>query len=228
MFFRPRATLAVAAVAHGLRDRIFHLGALGFIPLVLLDSSVVPVPGSMDILTILTILLSARERDLWPYYACMATLGSVIGALVTYRIARRGGQEALSKTVKRKTLRKVQQLFDRWGLGAIAIPAVLPPPVPMVPFVLTAGAMQYPVKKFVFALSLGRAVRYGLLAFLAGLYKLITEVSQALAVERVGGGSVYVLTEQREIAVEIEHGKEALLQGFMRVRQVAVGNCRCP
>jgi membrane protein YqaA with SNARE-associated domain len=167
MFFLPRASLAVAAVAHGLRNWIFHLGALGFIPLGLLDSSVVPVPGSMDILTI---LLSARERDLWPYYACMATLGSVIGALVTFRLARRGGQEALAKRVKRKTLRKVQQLFDRWGLGAIAIPALLPPPVPMLPFVLAAGAMQYPVKKFVCALLLGRAVRYGLLAFLAARY----------------------------------------------------------
>ena len=55
-------------------------------------------------------------------------------------------------------------------MGAIAIPAVLPPPVPMVPFVLAAGALQYPVKKFVFVLSLGRAVRYALLALLGARY----------------------------------------------------------
>lgn len=113
MLFPPKGTLALVAVAHGFRHWIFHLGALGFIPLGLLDSSVVPVPGSMDVLTI---VLSARERDLWPYYASMATLGSVIGALVTYRLARKGGQEALEKRVKPQTLRKVQQLFDRWGL----------------------------------------------------------------------------------------------------------------
>jgi membrane protein YqaA with SNARE-associated domain len=154
-------------VAKGLRHWIFHLGALGFIPLGLLDSSVIPIPGSMDVLTI---VLSARERNLWPYYALMATIGSVVGALVTYRLARKGGQETLSKRVNPNTLKKVQQLFERWGLGAIAIPAILPPPVPMVPFVMAAGAAQYPVKKFVFALSLGRAVRYTLLAFLAARY----------------------------------------------------------
>ena len=88
---------------------------------------------------VLTIVLSARERNLWPYYALMATIGSVVGALVTYRLARKGGQEALAKRVKPKTLKKVQQLFERWGLGAIAIPAMLPPPVPMVPFVMAAG-----------------------------------------------------------------------------------------
>jgi membrane protein YqaA with SNARE-associated domain len=154
-------------VAKGFRHWIFHLGALGFIPLGLLDNSVVPVPGSMDVLTI---VLSARDRNLWPYYALMATIGSVVGGLVTYRLARKGGQEALAKRVKPETVKKVQQLFERWGLGAIAIPAMLPPPVPMVPFVMAAGAAQYPVKKFVFALSLGRAIRYMLLALLAARY----------------------------------------------------------
>ena len=156
--------MAAYFAAQGFRHWIFHLGALGFIPLGLLDSAVVPVPGSMDALTI---LLSARERNLWLYYALMATIGSVVGALVTYRLARKGGQEQLAKRIKPKTLKKVQQLFERWGLGAIAIPAMLPPPIPVVPFVLAAGATQYPVKKFLFALSLGRAIRYTILAFLA-------------------------------------------------------------
>jgi membrane protein YqaA with SNARE-associated domain len=154
-------------ITHQLRHWIFHLGALGFIPLGLLDSSVVPIPGSMDVLTI---VLSARQHQLWPLYAGMATLGSVIGALVTYRLARKGGQEALAKCVNPKTLQKVERAFERWGLGAIAVPAMLPPPVPMVPFVLAAGATQYPLKKFLLALSLGRIVRYTLLALLAARY----------------------------------------------------------
>jgi len=167
MIFTPNALTAAFLVARGIRRWIFHLGGLGFIPLGLLDSSVVPVPGSMDVLTI---VLSARQRDLWPYYAAMATIGSVVGALVTYRLARKGGQEALAKRIKPSTLERVQNMFHRWGLGAIAIPAMLPPPVPMVPFVLAAGATQYPVKKFLFALTLGRAVRYSLLAFFAARY----------------------------------------------------------
>jgi membrane protein YqaA with SNARE-associated domain len=112
-------------------------------------------------------VLAARERELWPYYALLATIGSAVGALVTYPLARKGGEEALAKRVKPKTMKKVQTLFERWGLGAIAIPAVLPPPVPMCSVRDgAAGAMQYPVKKFLFALSLGRAVRYTLLAFM--------------------------------------------------------------
>ena len=118
MLFASNGRVAAYFAAQGFRHWIFHLGALGFIPLGLLDSSVVPVPGSMDVLTI---LLSARERNLWPYYALMATIGSVVGALVTYRLARKGGQEQLAKRIKPKTLKKVQQLFERWGLAAIAI-----------------------------------------------------------------------------------------------------------
>ena len=78
MLFASNGRVAAYFAAKGFRHWIFHLGALGFIPLGLLDSSVVPVPGSMDVLTI---LLSARERNLWPYYALMATIGSVVGGL---------------------------------------------------------------------------------------------------------------------------------------------------
>lgn len=159
--------LAPSPVVHHIRHWIFHLGGLGFIPLGLLDASVVPVPGSMDLLII---ILAARQPDIWPYYTVMATIGAVVGAYVTYRIARQGGQDMLAKRLKPATLQRVQQLFDRWGLGAIAIPAMLPPPVPMVPFVLAAGAMEYPVKKFLVAMTLGRSVRYTILAFLAARY----------------------------------------------------------
>jgi membrane protein DedA with SNARE-associated domain len=77
-------------------------------------------------------------------------------------------------------LEKVNKAFERWGLGAVAIPAVLPPPVPMLPFLFAAGAMQYPVRKFLFALTLGRIVRYTLLAFMAARYgrQILAFISQ--------------------------------------------------
>src|SRR6476661_8433572 len=81
-------------VARTFRRWIFHLGGLGFIPLGLIDSSVIPLPGSMDVLTI---VLAARKPDLWLYYAVMATIGSVIGGYVTYRLARKGGKETLER-----------------------------------------------------------------------------------------------------------------------------------
>jgi membrane protein YqaA with SNARE-associated domain len=156
---------------------IFHLGGLGFIPLGLIDSSVIPLPGSMDILTI---LLSARHGNLWFYYASMATVGSVTGGYVTYRLARKAGKETLARKFPRRKLEKSYEIFGRWGFGAIAIPALLPPPAPMVPFLLAAGAMRYSVNKFLAALTLGRILRYSILAYLAARYgrHMLTFISQ--------------------------------------------------
>jgi membrane protein YqaA with SNARE-associated domain len=158
---------ATPTVAHSVRRWIYHLGALGFIPLGLVDSSVIPIPGSMDVLTI---VLAARDAQLWPYYAVMATIGSVLGAFLTYRLARKGGEKTLEKRLSPKTMKKVTKIFERGGFAAIAISAVLPPPMPLVPFVLTAGAMHYSAKKFLAAMTLGRIVRYMILAYLAARY----------------------------------------------------------
>jgi membrane protein YqaA with SNARE-associated domain len=159
--------LATPTLARSFRRWILSLGALGFIPLGLLDSSVIPVPGSMDVLTV---ILSARRENLWFFYAGMATIGSVIGAYVTYRMARKGGKETLERRFPASTLEKVRGRFSRWAFGALAIAALLPPPMPMLPVLFAAGAMKYSVKKFILALSLGRLVRYSLLAFLAARY----------------------------------------------------------
>lgn len=146
---------------------IYHLGAFGLIPLGVLDASVIPLPGSMDVLTI---VLAAKQPDWWIYYALMATAGSVIGNFLTYRLARKGGKETLERRLSRKNMNMVAKHFERWGFGAIAIPALLPPPMPMIPFVLAAGATKYPLKKFLAALTLGRIVRYSILSLLAARY----------------------------------------------------------
>jgi membrane protein YqaA with SNARE-associated domain len=150
-----------------LRHWLVQLGGVGLIPLGLLDSSLLPLPGSMDIATI---FLAARDTHLWLYYALMATAGSVAGGFVTYRLARKGGKEALEHRSSRGYMRKVYKIFEKWGFAAVAVPALLPPPVPMTPFLVAAGAMQYPLKKFVTALSLARLVRYIVLASLAAHY----------------------------------------------------------
>src|SRR5580700_10416760 len=99
---------ATPTAARSLRRWIYHLGALGFIPLGLLDASLIPLPGSMDVLTI---ILAARRADLWFYYAVMATIGSVIGEFVTYRIARRGGKDMLAKKFSQRRLKQVYGAF---------------------------------------------------------------------------------------------------------------------
>src|SRR5450432_1775808 len=119
MFTLHILATATPTLARSFRRWIYHLGGLGFIPLGLLDSSVIPLPGSMDLLTI---FLSARHKDLWFYYAVMATVGSVIGGYVTYRLARKGGKEMLARRFSPQRLEKVYRTFERWGLGAIAVP----------------------------------------------------------------------------------------------------------
>ena len=158
------AALAPAA-EQSVKVWIYQLGGLGFIPLGLLDNSVIPVPGSMDLLTI---FLCARREQLWLYYALMATAGSVIGGYATYRLARRGGKAPFVRKIPSHSMERVKQIFERWGFGAIAIPALLPPPVPIVPFLFVAGAIQYPHKKILSALALGRGTRDTLVAFLSG------------------------------------------------------------
>ena len=163
-------TVIAAAVSTALRSArhwIFQFGGLGLIPLGLLDNSPIPLPGIMDVATI---LLAGRQQELWLYYVLMATAGSVLGGFVTYRLARRGGKEALERRFTRRKVDRVCAIFERWGFGAIAIPAFLPPPMPMVPFLLASGAMQYPARKFIVALTLGRLSRYLVLGYLAARY----------------------------------------------------------
>ena len=150
-----------------LRRKLMGLGGLGLIPLALLDNSPIPIPGAEDVATI---VLAARQTQLWIYYALMATIGSLIGGWVTYHVARKGGKSALERKFSARKINKVTKIFERWAFGAIAIPALLPPPVPMVPFLFAAGAMQYPVKKFLAALAAGRSVRYTILAYLGARY----------------------------------------------------------
>jgi membrane protein YqaA with SNARE-associated domain len=174
---------------------VLHLGGIGLIPLGLLDNSVVPVPGSMDVATI---LLAARDRQLWFYYAAMATVGSVIGGYLTYRIARKGGEEALRKRFSKRKIQKVLKTFERWGFAAIVVPAMLPPPLPTVPFLIAAGAMQYSRTKFLTALTIGRLIRYTIFAFLGATYgreiiSLFTRHGYAVLFTALGAGIVTVM-----------------------------------
>lgn len=154
-------------IAVSVWTRLRHLGGVGLVLLGLADNSVVPLPGSMDVLTI---VLAARHRELWWYYAFTATVGAVIGGYITYGLARKGGKEAFERKLSKSRADKVFERFERWGFWAVAVPAVLPPPFPIVPFLLAAGTLQYSRQKFVAALALGRGVRFTIVAGLGALY----------------------------------------------------------
>src|SRR5437868_7656717 len=144
-----------------------RLGAFGLILLGIVDASFIPPPGSMDALTI---VLAAAHPSWWPYYALMATIGSVIGAWLMFRVGRKGGKEGFEKRFGKHKMQKVYDRVERYGFSAVFISAILPPPIPTVAFVLAAGALKYSRAKFVAAFTLGRALRYGAEAYAALIY----------------------------------------------------------
>lgn len=163
----PLPAILLLASKKGAVRWLIHLGGPGLIVLGLLDNSLVPMPGSADVVTI---LLAAHHPSLWFYFATMSTVGSVLGGFLTYHMARKGGKETLEKRFSKSKIKKVYAIFERWGFAAVAIPAMLPPPFPIVPMLLAAGAMQYPARRFLAALTVGRGIRFTILGYLGASY----------------------------------------------------------
>lgn len=148
---------------------IRRLGAFGLVVLGAADSApVVGIPpGTVDVLLIA--LCMGRPRW-WALYAFLATVGEVIGGYIAYRVAEKGGQETLEKQLGKSRAAKFYQLFEKRGFITVFSGAILPPPFPFTSVLMAAGVMQYPRKKFVSALTMGRAVRFFAEAYLGRIY----------------------------------------------------------
>jgi len=144
-----------------------HLGGLGLFLLAIVDSSPIPTFGGLDILTA---ILAARQREPWYYYAGVATAGSVIGAYLTFRVARKAGLDYLNRKFRKRKVAKLLKYFQRWGTGALVVSTVIPLPFPTSAFFAAAGALDYPLRTFIVTVALGRAVRYGAIAAIASHY----------------------------------------------------------
>ncbi len=144
-----------------------HLGAFGLFSLAILDSLPFPTFGGPDILTA---ILAARHHSPWYEYSAAATAGSLIGAFITFRLARRAGVAYLDKHFGKARVQRISKLFERWGTGALAVSAAVPFPTPTSFFFAAAGAAEYPVRKYLIVVGLSRAARYSLIAFLADHY----------------------------------------------------------
>jgi membrane protein YqaA with SNARE-associated domain len=142
-------------------------GGPGLLIIGIIDSSFVPTLGSLDIFNA---VLAARHRDLWWYYALMSTAGSVIGAYLTYRLARKAGRGWLQKKLGEARLARVNLMLERWGVAAVLLAVIAPPPFPSSAFFVAAGALRFSLRKYIAALIAGRAFRYGLVAWIASHY----------------------------------------------------------
>lgn len=144
-----------------------ELGGLGLFVLATLDSSFLSFPQVNDLLII---VLSTKFPERMVYYAGMTVLGSLLGCFMLYGVARRGGEVFIRKRVKGKYADRAIALYQRHGLLAVVVPALLPPPVPFKVFVLLAGAAAVSPVRFGIAVVIGRGIRYFGQGYLAVLY----------------------------------------------------------
>ena len=144
-----------------------HLGGLGLFLLAIVDSSPIPTFGGLDILTA---ILAARQREPWYYYAAVATAGSVIGAYLTFRMARKAGLDYLNRKFGKRKVARLLKYFQRWGTGALVVSTLIPLPFPTSAFFAAAGVLDYPLRTFMVVVALSRAVRYGAIAAIASHY----------------------------------------------------------
>ena len=157
----------MSGILTSIQEWASELGGLGLFVVALLDSSFLSFPQVNDLLII---LLSTKYPERMPYYAGMTTIGSLIGCFLLYGVARRGGEVFLRKRLKGRYVDRAITLYQRHGLLAVVVPALLPPPVPFKVFVLLAGAAAVSPIRFAIAVGIGRGIRYFGQGYLAVLY----------------------------------------------------------
>jgi membrane protein YqaA with SNARE-associated domain len=143
-------------------------GAMGLFAVSVIDSSIIPLPlpGSTDLLLI---LLVAHSAD--PVLAAIAAiLGSVLGGYLTWATGAKGGVAALHRYLPKRFSQRLSGWVEKNGTLAVTASALLPPPFPLMPILLAAGALGVSRRKFLLSFSLARVFRYSLVAWLAATY----------------------------------------------------------
>ena len=142
-------------------------GGIGLLIIGALDSSFLSFPQVNDLLVI---YLSIKHPERWLYYAGMSALGSLAGCAALYALGRKGGEVFLRKRFKARHVDRGLRIYEKYGLLAVIVPALLPPPTPFKLFVLMAGAGGVSTWRFVLAIVVGRGLRYFGQAWLAVQY----------------------------------------------------------
>jgi membrane protein YqaA with SNARE-associated domain len=143
------------------------LGAPGLVLVAFLDSSFLSLPEVTDILIVVLVI---KRPELWISHALFATVGSVLGCYALYFVGVKGGEVVLRRRFKAHNVERGLQMFQRYGLLAVVIPSILPPPMPFKIFVLLAGVAKVRPLTFIVAATIGRGFRYGSEALLAYWY----------------------------------------------------------
>lgn len=179
------------------------IGGPGLFLVAFLDSSFLSLPEINDLLVV---MLVVEHKARMPYYALMATLGSVAGCLVLYGLGRRGGEALVRRRFGGPRMTRALALSKRYGVFAVAVPAILPPPAPFKIFVLLAGVAAVPVWRFAVTIAVARGFRYFAVGALSVRYgedaiAFVEANGRAVALVLLGllaaGGLVWILSRRR-------------------------------
>jgi len=132
-----------------------------------LDSSLLSLPEVNDYLVVARCYTHPRTVFFFPLFAAT---GSVLGCLLLYTILSRGGRAVLHRRFRLEHVLRVERAYARFGILALAVPALLPPPMPFKIFVATAGALQFPKRRFLLTILVARSLRYYVEGTLAVFY----------------------------------------------------------
>ena len=173
-----------------------------------LDSSLLSLPEINDYLVVARCYTHPETAFFFPLFPA---IGSVLGCLLLYTIMQRGGLALLHRRFKLERVQRVERAYARFGILALAVPAILPPPLPFKIFVATAGALQFPRRRFLLTILVARSVRYyteGILAVFYGERVLRFLKDNGLLIVSVVAGiclvglAVYVLSSKGRKAVK--------------------------
>lgn len=143
------------------------LGGWGLLLIALVDSSFLSLPEVNDILIITR---SIQSPDQMLFFCAMTTIGSILGCMMLYLVGHRGGEVLARKKFAPHQLEKIGGWYRRYGILAVIVPSILPPPTPFKIFVLSASVFKVSPAKFLLAITLGRGFRYFLQGYLAVRY----------------------------------------------------------
>ncbi len=168
----------VKSFVFGIANQVMVMPVYWAAPMMILvgaaDSSLLSLPEINDIITVTRV--AKNPSEVW-FFPLFPAIGSVLGCMLLYEIARRG-HDSITKRFHPAAVQRVELIFRHWGFFALAIPALLPPPLPFKIFVATAGALGYPRTRFAITVMVARTVRYYFWGFAAWIYR--EEVLQAL------------------------------------------------
>lgn len=155
-----------------LLHRLVGLGAIGLFGVAVIDSSMVPlpVPGSTDLLLLLLAAHPYTSDLLAVSFVASAVAGSILGGYLTWSTGLRGGAAALDRYVPARFLSRITGWVTRHGALSVGIASLLPPPVPLQPFLFAAGALGVPRNRFLCSYGVARSARYSLIGWLGFKY----------------------------------------------------------